>query len=62
MATRDGEKALLLANRVIVFSHRPARICADLDVDLPYSRHRDHPELWRLRRKALERLGLARDW
>jgi NitT/TauT family transport system ATP-binding protein len=62
MVTHDVEEALLLANRVIVFSHRPARICADLEVDLPYPRHRDHPELLRLRRKALELLGLARDW
>jgi hypothetical protein len=35
-------EALLLSNRVIVFSDRPARIRADLAVDLPYPRHRDH--------------------
>ena len=62
MVTHDVEEALLLANRVIVFSDRPARIRADLEVDLPYPRHRDHPELLRLRREALELLGLARDW
>jgi NitT/TauT family transport system ATP-binding protein len=62
MVTHDVEEALLLANRVIVFSDRPARIRADLAVDLPYPRHRDHPELLRLRREALELLGLARDW
>lgn len=62
MVTHDIEEALLLANRVIVFSDRPAHISADIEVDLPYPRHRDHPELLRLRRKALELLGLARDW
>ena len=48
--------------RVIVFSDRPARIRADLAVDLPYPRHRDHPELLSLRREALGLLGLAGDW
>jgi NitT/TauT family transport system ATP-binding protein len=62
MVTHDVEEALLLANRVIVFSDRPARIRADLAVDLPYPRHRDHPELLRLRREALGLLGLAGDW
>jgi NitT/TauT family transport system ATP-binding protein len=52
----------LLSNRVLVFSDRPARLRADLAVDLPYARHRDHPELLRLRREALGLLGLAGDW
>jgi NitT/TauT family transport system ATP-binding protein len=62
MVTHDVEEALLLANRVIVFSDRPARIRADLAVDLPFPRHRDHPELLRLRREALGLLGLGGDW
>jgi len=62
MVTHDVEEALLLANRVIVFSDRPARIRADLAVDLPFPRHRDHPELLRLRRDALGLLGLGGDW
>ena len=62
MVTHDVEEALLLANRVIVFSDRPARIRADLTVDLPFPRHRDHPELLRLRREALGLLGLGSDW
>ena len=61
MVTHDVEEALLLY-RVIVFSDRPARLSADLAVDLPYPRHRDHPELLRLRREALGLLGLAGDW
>jgi ABC-type nitrate/sulfonate/bicarbonate transport system ATPase subunit len=34
MVTHDVEEALLLSNRVIVFSDRPARLSADLAVDL----------------------------
>ena len=62
MVTHDVEEALLMAQRVIVFSDRPARITADLPVDLPYPRHRDHPDLLRLRREALGLLGLAANW
>ena len=62
MVTHDVEEALLLSNRVIVFSDRPARIRADIRVDLPYPRHRDHPELLRLRREALHLLGLDQSW
>jgi NitT/TauT family transport system ATP-binding protein len=62
MVTHDVEEALLLGGRVIVFSDRPARIRADLKVDLPYPRHRDAPELLRLRRDVLGRLGMGGDW
>ena len=31
-------------------------------VPLPFPRHRDHPELLRLRREALGLLGMAQDW
>jgi len=58
LVTHDVEEALLLANRVIVVSDRPARIRADLPVPLAYPRHRDDPELVRLRREVLEQLGL----
>ncbi len=62
MVTHDVEEALLLAGRVIVFSDRPARIRANLTVDLPYPRHHDHPELLRLRHEALRLLGLGASW
>jgi len=58
MVTHDVEEALLMANRVIVFSDRPARIKASLPVSLPYPRHRDDPSLVALRREALALLGL----
>ncbi len=62
MVTHDVEEALHMAQRVIVFSERPARIRADLQVDLPYPRRRDDPELLRLRREALGLLGLESSW
>ncbi len=58
LVTHDVEEALLLAGRVIVFSERPARIRADLPVDLAYPRHRDDPALTGLRREILSLLGL----
>ncbi|WP_419897777.1 ABC transporter ATP-binding protein [Roseomonas sp. USHLN139] len=59
LVTHDVEEALILAQRVIIFSPRPARITAELTVDRPYPRHRDDPELVALRRQALGLLGLA---
>jgi NitT/TauT family transport system ATP-binding protein len=58
LVTHDVEEALVLAQRVIVFSPRPARITAELVVDRPYPRHRDDPQLVALRRQALSLLGL----
>jgi NitT/TauT family transport system ATP-binding protein len=58
LVTHDVEEALLLASRVVVFSDRPARVRADLTIDLPYPRHRDDAELVRLRREVLGLLGL----
>lgn len=59
LVTHDVEEALLMANRVVVVSDRPAAIRADLPVPLPYPRHRDDPEIVRLRREVLARLGLG---
>jgi NitT/TauT family transport system ATP-binding protein len=62
LVTHDVEEALFLANRVIVFSERPARIKADIAVDLPYPRHRGDPKLAELRRSILGLLGLDATW
>ncbi|ATR19064.1 ABC transporter (plasmid) [Roseomonas sp. FDAARGOS_362] len=58
LVTHDVEEALILAQRVVVFSPRPPRITAELVVDRPYPRHRDDPHLVALRREALGLLGL----
>jgi NitT/TauT family transport system ATP-binding protein len=62
LVTHDVEEALFLANQVIVFSDRPARIKANITVDRPYPRHRGDPKLAELRRKILGLLGLDATW
>ncbi|SFB39045.1 ABC transporter ATP-binding protein [Azotobacter beijerinckii] len=62
LVTHDVEEALLLCDRVLVFSNRPARILAELKVDRLYPRHRDDPHLVELRQQALELLGLGSSW
>ena len=62
LVTHDVEEALFLANRVIVLSDRPARIAAELVVDLPYPRQRGHARLAQLRHEALRHLGLDATW
>jgi NitT/TauT family transport system ATP-binding protein len=61
LVTHDVEEALLLSQRVIVFSQRPARIVETVPVELPYPRHRDDPKFVALRRELLEKMNLARD-
>ncbi|MET1113932.1 MAG: ABC transporter ATP-binding protein [Comamonas sp.] len=62
LVTHDVEEALFMAQRVVVFSDRPARIREVLVNDLPYPRHRGDPRLAELRRHALALLGLGDSW
>lgn len=57
MVTHDVEEALLMANRVVIFSPRPARIIETIEVPLAYPRRRDDPRLVELRTRALQLLG-----
>ena len=62
LVTHDVEEALFMAQRVVVFTDRPARIKQVLVNDLPYPRHRGDPRLAELRREALALLGLDASW
>ena len=57
MVTHDVEEALLMANRVVIFSARPAKILEIIHVDLPFPRRRNDPQLIALRTRALSQLG-----
>jgi len=56
LVTHDVEEALFLADRVIVLSHRPARILEVVTVRQPHPRHREDPDLVALRKSILELL------
>jgi NitT/TauT family transport system ATP-binding protein len=62
LVTHDVEEALFLAQRVLVFSDRPAKLKADILVDRPYPRRRGDPHLADLRREILGLLGLDATW
>ena len=47
-----------MATRIIVLSDRPATVKADIAIENAYPRHRDNPELIKLRREVLGLLGL----
>ena len=51
-----------MAQRVVVFSDRLARVKQVLVNDLPYPRHRGAPRLAALRHEALALLGLDASW
>lgn len=61
LVTHDVEEALLLADRVIVLSDRPASIVAEVRVDQPHPRRRDDAGLVALRRELLGKLGISHD-
>jgi len=59
--THDIDEALLLGDRLLVFSPRPGRITADLKIDLPHPRDENtilEPDFLTLKRNALAHLKL----
>lgn len=53
MVTHDVEEALLLSDRVVVFSPRPAHVVADFSVKLDRPRTPDNPQFRELRHEVL---------
>ncbi len=60
LVTHDVEEAILLADRVLVLTPRPARVVAELAVPAPRPRERTAEDIIALRERALRALAGAR--
>lgn len=58
LVTHDIEEAAQLADRVLVFSERPARICCEITLDLQRPRELTHPKVVETVHRILAELGL----
>ncbi len=58
LVTHDIEEAAQLADRIIVLSDRPARICCEVAVDLKRPREATHPQVVDTVHRILAELGL----
>ena len=56
--THDIEEAAQLADRLLVLSDRPARICDDLYIDIEKPRDITDPRVTEVMRNILIRMGL----
>jgi ABC-type nitrate/sulfonate/bicarbonate transport system ATPase subunit len=59
LVTHDVEEAVVLADRLVLLSPRPARVVATLAVEMPRPRARGEAEVVALRERALALLGAA---
>ena len=58
--THDPKEALLLADRILLFSPRPAHILHDLQVNLPVPREIDQPAFWKCESELINFLSFKR--
>ena len=58
LVTHDVEEAAMLADRVVLLSHRPARVVRVLDVDAPRPRRRTDASVIDVAAEALRALGV----
>jgi NitT/TauT family transport system ATP-binding protein len=61
LVTHDIEEAAQLADRILVLSHRPARICRELQVELRRPRELTHPQVVATVHSILAEFGLEQE-